>query len=84
MYPDHDMSDNVECVLFFLTYLYFIMFKNQRMFSGWHTKRICNCFPFVPLKWGSCYHSMAHPQVISGGVNLQMWRVVADILNKQS
>jgi hypothetical protein len=31
------------------------------------------------------YHSdMAHPQVADGGNGLQIWRVAANILNKQS
>jgi hypothetical protein len=34
--------------------------------------------------WVPCHHSMAHPQVADGGDNLQIWRVVAKILNKQS
>jgi hypothetical protein len=27
---------------------------------------------------------MAHPQIVDGGDGLQIWRVVANVLNKQS
>lgn len=37
-----------------------------------------------PCEVGPCYHSMAHSPVVGGGNDLQMWRVSADILNKQS
>jgi len=33
---------------------------------------------------GLCHHGMQHPRVVDGGDNLQIWRVVANILNKQS
>jgi hypothetical protein len=33
---------------------------------------------------GSCHHGMAQPQVADGGDGLQIWRVAANILNKQS
>jgi hypothetical protein len=32
---------------------------------------------------GLCHHDMARPQVADGGDGLQIWRVVADVLNKQ-
>jgi len=41
----------------------------------------------IPLLWGRgcpCHHGMAHPQVADGGDGLQMWRVAASIVNKQS
>jgi hypothetical protein len=31
-----------------------------------------------------CHHGMARPQVVGGGDGLQIWRVAANILNKQS
>jgi hypothetical protein len=31
-----------------------------------------------------CQHAMARPQVAVGGDGLQIWRVAANILNKQS
>jgi hypothetical protein len=31
-----------------------------------------------------CHHGMAHPQVADGGDGLQIWKVAANILNKQS
>jgi hypothetical protein len=41
-------------------------------------KRKCHvkCFPY--------HHGMARPQLVDGGDCLQIWRVVANILNKQS
>jgi hypothetical protein len=33
---------------------------------------------------GRCHHGMARPQVADGGNGLQIWRVPANILNKQS
>jgi hypothetical protein len=36
------------------------------------------------FKWVPCHHSMARPQVADGGDGLQIWRVAANILNKQS
>jgi hypothetical protein len=37
-----------------------------------------------PVKWVPCHHGMALPQVADGGESLQIWRVAANILNKQS
>jgi len=34
--------------------------------------------------WVPCHHVMALPQVADGGEGLQVWRVVANIFNKQS
>jgi len=33
---------------------------------------------------GPCHHRMARPRVADGGDGLQMWKIVANILNKQS
>jgi hypothetical protein len=35
------------------------------------------------VKWVPCQRSMAHPPVADEGDALQIWRVVANILNKQ-
>jgi hypothetical protein len=35
------------------------------------------------VKWVPCHHGMVHPQVADGGDVLQIWRVAANILNKQ-
>jgi hypothetical protein len=32
----------------------------------------------------TCHHGMSRPQVADGGDGLQMWRVAANVLNKQS
>jgi hypothetical protein len=36
------------------------------------------------VKWVPCHHGMARPQIADGGDGLQIWRVAANILNKQS
>jgi hypothetical protein len=36
------------------------------------------------VRWVPCHHGMARPQVADGGDALQVWRVAANILNKQS
>jgi hypothetical protein len=36
------------------------------------------------VKWVTCHHGMARPQVAHGGDGLQTWRVAAIMLNKQS
>jgi hypothetical protein len=36
------------------------------------------------VKWVPCHHGMARPQVADGGGGLQIWRVDANILIKQS
>jgi hypothetical protein len=36
------------------------------------------------VKWVPCHHGMPRPQVADGGDDLQMWRVAASILSKQS
>jgi len=37
-----------------------------------------------PRNVGPCYHGMVRPRVADGGDGLQIWRVAANILNKQS
>jgi hypothetical protein len=37
-----------------------------------------------PCEVGPCHHGMARPQVVVGGDGLQIWRVAANIVNKQS
>jgi hypothetical protein len=36
------------------------------------------------VRWAHCHHGMARPPVADGGDGLQIWRVAANILNKQS
>jgi hypothetical protein len=43
------------------------------------------CNMSVPhVRWVPCHHGMARPQVADGGNTLQVWRVAANILNKNS
>jgi hypothetical protein len=39
--------------------------------------------PWSRVRWVPCHHGMARPQVADGD-GLQIWRVAANILNKQS
>jgi hypothetical protein len=36
------------------------------------------------VRWVPCHHGTSLPQVADGGDGLQIWRVVANILNKHS
>jgi len=36
------------------------------------------------VRWVPCHYGVARPQVADGGEGLQIWRVAANILNKQS
>jgi hypothetical protein len=36
------------------------------------------------VKWVPCHHGMVHPRVADGGGGLHIWRVAANVLNKQS
>jgi hypothetical protein len=36
------------------------------------------------VKWVPCHHGMGRSQVADGGDGLEIWRVDANILNKQS
>jgi hypothetical protein len=38
----------------------------------------------VHVKWVHCHHGMVRPRVADRGDSLQIWRVAANILNKQS
>jgi hypothetical protein len=38
----------------------------------------------IHVKCVPCHHSMVRPRVAEGGEGLQIWRVAANILNKQS
>jgi hypothetical protein len=48
---------------------------------------VCSVSMFLPhihVKWVHCHHGMARPRVADRGYGLQIWRVAANILNKQS
>jgi hypothetical protein len=38
----------------------------------------------IHIRWVPCHHGMAQPQVVDGEDILQIWRVAANVLNKQS
>jgi hypothetical protein len=39
--------------------------------------------PYFHVRWVHCHHGMARPRVADRGDGLQIWRVAANILNKQ-
>jgi hypothetical protein len=41
------------------------------------------CPQVADVRWVPCHHGMACPQVADGRDGLQVWRVAANILNKQ-
>jgi hypothetical protein len=43
-----------------------------------------NKFQSSHVVWVPCHHGMARPLVADGGDGLQLWRVAANILDKQS
>jgi hypothetical protein len=45
---------------------------------------IFNLFLLLSVISGSSHHNMVHPQIVDGGYILQIWRVAANVLNKQS
>jgi hypothetical protein len=50
-----------------------------------HVKFFSICrIQMTHVKWVPCHHGKARPQVADGGDSLQIWRVAANILNKQS
>jgi hypothetical protein len=38
----------------------------------------------IQVRWVPFYHGMAYSQAADGGDGLQIWRLAANILNKQS
>jgi hypothetical protein len=38
----------------------------------------------IHVRWVACHHGMACPHAADGGDSLQIWKVAANILNKQS
>jgi hypothetical protein len=45
---------------------------NRRIYYSFH------------VRWVPCHHGMARPLIAVGGDGLQIWKVAANILNKQS
>jgi hypothetical protein len=62
--------------------------NNSDIFSAVRTSLSCKywrmCVIQRHVKWVPCHHGMARPQVADGADGLQMWRVAAIVLNKQS
>jgi hypothetical protein len=60
-----------------MTFLKFLLTKLQ-------TRWFCSgSLQGSHTKWVPCYHSMALPQIVGREDELQIWRVAADMLNKQ-
>jgi hypothetical protein len=62
-----------------------LLFCSQKPSTGPHPEPD-QCNPYHPILflWVPCHHGMASPQVADGGDAIQIWRVAANILNKQS
>jgi hypothetical protein len=61
--------------------------KASRETSGGQVARsklLATCKPLSRGKWVHCHHGMARPRVADRGGGLQIWKVAANILNKQS
>jgi predicted nuclease with TOPRIM domain len=60
--------------------------KNLKRCALGETEYIDISFDIIPschIKWAR-HHCMARPQVADGGDGLQIWRVAANVLNKES
>jgi hypothetical protein len=60
------------------------LFYSQNVFFYLLIKFISGAVILGHVKWVHCHHGMAHPLVADRGDGLQIWRVAANILNKQS
>jgi hypothetical protein len=61
--------------------------KASRETSGGQVARsklLATCKHLPRGKWVHCHHGMARPRVADRGYGLQIWRVAANILNRQS
>jgi hypothetical protein len=61
---------------------YFSNVYNKVFQSLTESKFVLHLFVVV-ARWVDCHHGMACPQVVDRGYGLQIWRVAANILNKQ-
>jgi hypothetical protein len=41
------------------------------------------CLLHTSVTWVPCYHGIAHHQVVDGGDGPQLWKVAANVLNKE-
>jgi hypothetical protein len=69
--------------------LFLCSMSHQRKPEAWFQRRIIKAishswFYYVPVIWIPCHHGMARPRIANRGDGLQIWRVAANILNKQS
>jgi hypothetical protein len=56
--------------------------QNERIFENLHYEVALVSLSHV--RWVPYHHGMARPKVADGGESLQIWRVAANMLNKQS
>jgi hypothetical protein len=59
-----------------------MIYDSLKLLQG-TVKYLCYMKP-SHVRWVPCHHGMVCPQVADGGNTLQVWRVAANILNKQS
>jgi hypothetical protein len=83
-YCDMVSTKGSHCIIIVLHILIFTFVDSRQ-----EDKRFCpEWYQAVPefseLFGGSpCHHGVVHPWVVDGGDGLQIWRVAANILNKQ-
>jgi hypothetical protein len=53
------------------------------LFTRAETAYFCTHMQALHINWSPCHHCMARPEVADGGDGLAIWRVAANILNKQ-
>jgi hypothetical protein len=63
--------------------------NNLPIFMKLYRKAVAHCHNFItflgaPCYGGPCHHNMAGPRVSGGRNGLQIWRIGANMLNKQS
>jgi hypothetical protein len=82
------MKAQEEVVLQCCTHIFtsaFLIFLAYLISLGFlHLFQIIHCIILNHVRWVPCYHGTARPQVADGKDGLQIWRVAANTLNKQS
>jgi hypothetical protein len=58
--------------------------KNNNHHAKTKEIKLSNAENYLHVRWVPCHHDMVRPQVADGQNGLQIWRVAANILNKQS
>jgi hypothetical protein len=78
---DHNSERRLSRTHVHLNFLIDLVCKAQPSIC---VKTFINSIMYIHVKWVPCHHGMVRPQVVDRGDGLQIWRVAANILNKQS